>query len=339
MTTNDSRHLRNLAAQRNFYIGTAVHTGAFASNELIYHDVLHREFNVLVAENMMKFGELSRSANTYDWTRSDALIAYAEKHGMKVRGHTLVWHQQLPKWLTSATWTTKAVQQLLEQHIKAVVERYQGRIWAWDVVNEAIADTGGYRTDSFWYQHLGPDYIALAFRAAHAADPNAILYYNDYEAEGMSPKSDAIYALVRDLKQSGIPIHGIGWQMHVSEGWRVTDEHHQNAARLRALGLELSMTEMEVRCATPASAAQLDSQAISYRDAVEFALATSAALVMWGFTDKYSWIPSFRPGYGAALPFDAAYQPKPAYFAIRDALAGINQDAHQAEASETDGTA
>ena len=320
MTLSSALHLRDLATQRNFFIGAAVHTGAFASAEPAYCDVLQREFNVLVAENMMKFGELCRSPDTCDWTTSDALVQYAELHAMKLRGHTLVWHQQLPAWVTSSTWTTQEAQALLEQHIKTVVRRYQGRVWAWDVVNEVIADSGGYRTDSFWYQHLGPEYITLAFRWAHEADPTAILYYNDYGAEALGPKSDAVYALVRDLKQRGVPIHGVGWQLHVTEGWRVTTEHHQNAARLRDLGLELSLTEMDVRLTTPASAAQLESQAVSYRQAMEFAVQTCVALVTWGFTDKYSWIPSFRPGYGAALPFDANYQPKPAYEVMRRAL-------------------
>lgn len=313
-------HLRELAAHRDFFIGTAVHTAAFTNNEPNYCEALKREFNVLVAENMMKFGELCPSHNNYQWASSDALVDFAQANGMRLRGHTLVWHQQLPRWVTSGTWTAAQAQALLEQHIKTVVQRYRGRIWAWDVVNEAIADGGDYRTDSFWYQHLGPEYIALAFRWAHEADPGAILYYNDYEAEALGPKSDAVYALVRDLRQAGVPIHGVGWQMHVGEGWRVTAAHHQNAQRLRELGLELSITEMDVRLPEPASAAQLASQAASYREAVEFALNTCAALVTWGFTDRYSWIPSFRPGYGAALPFDADYQAKPAYDAMKLAL-------------------
>lgn len=313
-------YLRDFAAHHDFFIGTAVHTAAFANNETNYREALKRECNVLVAENMMKFAELCPAPNTYDWTSTDALVAFAEANGMKLRGHTLVWHQQLPHWVTSGTWTALQAQALLEQHIKVVVGRYGGRIWAWDVVNEAIADEGGYRTDSFWYQHIGPEYIAMAFRWAHEADPSAILYYNDYEAEGLGPKSDAVYQLVRDLKQADVPIHGVGWQMHLAEGWHVTAAHHQNAQRLRELGVELSMTEMDVRLRTPASAAQLASQAGSYREAMEFALDTCAALLTWGFTDKYSWISSFRPGYGAALPFDADYQPKPAYHAMKHAL-------------------
>lgn len=315
-------YLRDFAAQRQFYIGTAVNTRAFVNGETTYCEVLQREFNMLVAENMMKFGELSPAPNTYNWTTTDKLMDFAEANDMKVRGHTLVWHQQLPRWLTSGTWTPEAVRALLEEHIKTVVGRYRGRVWAWDVVNEAVADTGGDRTDSFWYQHLGPDYIALAFRWAHEADPDALLYYNDYEAEALSPKSDTIFELVRRLKQDGVPVHGVGWQMHLTEGWRATSEHRQNAERLHDLGVELSMTEMDVRIGTPPTAVQLVSQAESYRDAVELALEHFVALVAWGFSDKYSWIPGFRPGLGAALPFDEEYAPKPAYDAIKEVLAG-----------------
>ncbi len=324
---NHPMYLRDLADQRGFFIGTAVNTTAFASGETTYREVLQREFNVLVAENMMKFSELCPSQNDYHWTTSDALVDFAAASGMRLRGHTLVWHQQLPRWVTNGTWTAQSAQVLLEQHIKTVVGRYRGKIWAWDVVNEAIADTGGLRTDSFWYKHIGPEYIAMAFRWAHEADPNAILYYNDYEAEALSPKSDAVYELVGDLKQADVPLHGVGWQMHLTEGWRVTAEHHQNAERLRALGLELSVTEMDVRLRTPAIAAQLESQAVSYREALEFALEHCVALLTWGFTDKYSWIPSFRPGYGAALPFDDDYRPKPAYDALKRVMLGLDRDA------------
>jgi len=327
MTTQATTYLRDLAAQHQFFIGTAVDTRMLNSDETIYREVLQREFNVLVAENAMKFGPLSPSEGQYDWSAADALVDFAEANNMRLRGHTLVWHQQLPSWLASRTWTAPEVQDLLEQHIKTVLGRYRGRIWAWDVVNEAIADAGGYRTDSFWHRHLGPEYIPMAFRWAREADPDAILYYNDYSAEDISPKSDAIYDLVRELKQADVPVDGVGWQMHVSEGWRATAGHRENAARLRALGLELSMTEVDVRLKLPATQAGLEDQAASYREMMELALDTCAALLVWGFTDKYSWIPGFRPGYGAALPFDAEYQPKPAYEAIKRALTGVHQDA------------
>ena len=138
---------------------------------------------------------------------------------------------------------------------------------------------------------------------------------------------------MRELKQAGVPVDGVGWQMHVTEGWRVTAGHRDNAARLRELGLELAITEMDVRLSTPASPAQLESQAASYQEAMELALDTCVALVTWGFTDKYSWIPGFRPGFGASLLFDAEYQPKPAYEAIKRVFASAHQDTPAGTAS------
>lgn len=313
--------LRALAERCHFAIGAAVATQPFLNGEPDYCALLAREFNVLVAENMMKWDALSPAPEQYDWSASDALVAFAARHAQRLRGHTLVWHNQLPAWLRERSLSRAEALRLLETHIKTVVGRYRGQVWAWDVVNEAIDDSGDYRRTSFWFRHLGPDYLALAFQWAHEADPDALLYYNDYSAEGISPKSDAIYRLLRDLKAQGVPIHGVGWQMHLIEGWRLEDQHRRNAERLRALGLELSITEMDVRLKLPPDAAQLDGQAESYRQALSFALDHCRALLTWGFSDRYSWIPSFQPGTGAALPFDETYAPKPAYHALWQTLA------------------
>jgi endo-1,4-beta-xylanase len=170
----------------------------------------------------------------------------------------------------------------------------------------------------------------MAFRFAREADPGALLYYNDYDAEGAGPKSDAVNELVRGLKARGVPIDGVGWQMHVENGFRTSPEHRENARRLAALGLRLSVTELDVRVELPATAADLARQAETYRDVAAFCLAEPAfeALLMWGFTDKYSWIPSFFPGKGAALIFDERYRPKPAYFALRGALEAAGRPKH-----------
>jgi len=203
------------------------------------------------------------------------------------------------------------------------VGRYKGRIWAWDVVNEAIADgSSALRTNSFWYQMIGPDYIKLAFQFAHEADPDAILYLNDYSSETMNAKSTGVYNLVRDLKLDGVPINGVGWQMHITNGDRIGADHHSNAQRLAALGVEISITELDVKMPLPADSNKLATQAATYRDVLEFCLSKPkcVSLITWGFTDKYSWIPGFFPGMGAALIFDANYQPKPAYDALRQVL-------------------
>jgi endo-1,4-beta-xylanase len=314
--------LRQAAEQRGFYIGAAVAVPPFR-NEPQYQEALKREFNMIVGENAFKWTGIHPSKDHYNFADTDALVAFAEANRMKVRGHTLVWHKQLPRWVTANTFTREEAINLLRDHINTVVGRYKGKIVAWDVVNEAIDDqTGGLRTASFWYEKIGPDYIRMAFEFAHAADPAAKLYYNDYEAEDMGKKSDGVYRLLKELKAAGVPIHGIGWQMHVPNGYRVTEANRQNAARLAALGLEMMITELDVRTRVPATAEALATQATAYQDILAFCLGQSncKALVTWGFTDKHSWIPGWYPGLGAALLFDADYRPKPAYRALQRAL-------------------
>src|SRR5262245_24184848 len=318
----EAQPLRDAAAARGLRIGAAVAMSPFR-NEPIYTQTLGREFNMLVAENAMKFDAMHPSQNTYNFTDADALVTFAEANNMAVRGHTLVWHSQIPGWLTGGNFTRDQVIGIMRDHIKTVLGRYRGRILAWDVVNEAVSDNNGQlRTDSFWYQRIGPEYIAMAFQFAHEADPDAILYYNDYSAEGAGAKSDAVFNLVSGLVNQGAPIDGVGWQMHQINPFRIQQAHRTNAQRLAALGIEVSITEMDVRISLPATAQELQEQALAYRDVVEFCLSQPnvKTLVMWGFTDKYSWIPGFFNGFGDALIFDMNYQPKPAYSSMLSAL-------------------
>jgi endo-1,4-beta-xylanase len=314
--------LRDSASARGLYIGAAASMGPLR-NEPAYAETLRREFNMVVAENAFKMDALRPSAATYNFTDADALMAFAEANGMAVRGHTLVWHSQLPGWLTSGNFTRDQTIAIMRDHIMTVMGRYRGRIVHWDVVNEAMADgTGQLRTSSFWHQRIGPEYIALAFQFAHEADPNAVLYYNDYEAEGLGQKSDAVFNLVSSLRSQGVPIEGVGWQTHKINPFRIQAQHVSNAQRLAALGVEISITEMDVRIALPADATELQQQALAYDDAVRFCLdqPNCASLTIWGFTDKYSWVPSVFSGFGDALIFNASYQPKPAYTAIQSVL-------------------
>jgi endo-1,4-beta-xylanase len=318
----EAQTLRAAADARGLRIGAAVNMSPFR-NEAIYTQTLGREFNMLVAENAMKFDAMHPAQNTYNFTDADALVAYAEANDMVVRGHTLVWHSQIPGWLTGGNFTRDQVIAIMRDHIMTVVGRYRGRILAWDVVNEAVSDNNGQmRTDSFWHQRIGPEYIAMAFQFAREADPNAILYYNDYSAEGSGAKSDAVFNLVSGLVSQGVPIDGVGWQMHQINPFRIQQAHRTNAQRLGSLGLEVSITEMDVRISLPTTAQELSEQALAYRDLVEFCLAQPnvKTLVTWGFTDKYSWIPGFFSGFGDALIFDMNYQPKPAYTSMLSAL-------------------
>ena len=321
--------LRNGADDQGKFIGAAVDMNPFR-NETAYRTALGREFNMLVAENAMKFDAMHPAQNTYNFTAADELVAYAEANGMQVRGHVLVWHSQNPSWLVNGTFNRDQMIAILQDHITQVMGRYRGRIAHWDVVNEAISDNNGQPRDSLWRQRIGTDYIDIAFRAARAADPMARLYYNDYEAEGSGAKSDAVFNLVSGLVSRGVPIDGVGWQWHKINGANgtVTSAHVNNAARIANLGLELMITEADVRIQLPTTPAKLQQQAAEYTSLWNFCLNTAICrgVVTWGFTDKYSWVPGFASGFGDALIMDVNYQPKPAYTAIDQLLGGGSTD-------------
>ena len=312
--------LRVLAKRCDIYIGAAVERSLLDIPD--YAHTLKREFNILTTENALKFGPVHPNPDVYYFNDADYIISFAESNGMKVRGHTLVWHQQLPAWITQGKYSREEWMNILREHIMAVVGRYRGRIYAWDVVNEAIADDGTLR-DTVWLRNIGPEYIELAFRWAHEADPQALLFYNDYGAEDIGVKSNAVYNLVKNLLEKGVPIHGVGLQMHVSlESPPNPQEVAANIKRLNELGLFVHITEMDVRIKTPPRWEDFVRQAEIYYNILKVCLSADncKAFIMWGFTDKYSWIPGFFSGYGSALIFDESYSPKPAYYYIAKAL-------------------
>jgi endo-1,4-beta-xylanase len=313
--------LRAFASPRNLCFGAAVNT--WVMDQPDYAEVLGREFNCVVAENSMKFGLIHPEPGRYDFALADQLVNFALAHDMKVRGHTLVWYQQMPEWLEKGTWTRDQLIEILRSHIYAVVGRYRGQVYAWDVVNEALTDNGLLAMNQFWARYIGPDYIDLAFQWAHEADPGALLFYNDYGAEGVNRKANGIVKMVADMKARGIPIDGVGLQFHVDGAGRLNLEQvAENMQQLEELGVQVQITELDIRLEEPFNDAKFQSQAEYYADILNVCLGAPncTAFVLWGFTDKYSWIPDFKPGYGAALIFDALYQPKPAYFSLLETL-------------------
>jgi endo-1,4-beta-xylanase len=315
--------LRKLADVRGILIGAAVAPGPLRDDPP-YAETLGREFNVLVTENALKFEPVHPSRDSYTFDDADAIISFAEANDMKVRGHTLVWHQQLPSWVTTGVFMRDEWIEILREHIYTVVDRFRGRVYAWDVINEAVGDDGSLR-DTVWLRGIGPEYLDMAFRWAHEADPEALLFYNDYGGEGLSAKSDAVYNLVSGLLERGVPIHGVGLQMHISLEWfPEPEEVAGNIRRLAELGLEVHITELDVRMGLPATPEKLRVQARVYRDMFEVCLSAESctAFVMWGFTDRHSWVPWFFSGYGSALIFDRSYRPKPAYHALWTLLLG-----------------
>ena len=327
--------LRKDAERANILVGTAVRPSQLS--ETAYASTLAREFNLVEAEDAMKWWVLRPDRATYDFRQGDDLVRFAQAHQMKVRGHCLVWGRQNPDWLTQAHFTTRQLSHLLHSHIIRVMKHYAGQVWAWDVVNEALDENGDVR-DSIWYNQPGiglagkkTAYIEQVFRWAHAAEPQALLFYNEAEGEGLNRKSDAIYAMIRDFRKRGVPIDGVGLQMHVP-----TVEVNvpamaagvaANIARLTALGVQVQVTELDVSLPTDSSGQlrqdDLRRQAEIYRSLVRACLnnAGCTAIQTWGFTDKYSWIGSHSRGTrGLALPFDRDYQPKSAFHAVLEEL-------------------
>lgn len=315
--------LRSFVPARGVHVGAAVGDGPLRS-ESLYAQTLGREFSMVTPENAMKFAAVHPRWQRYTFSAADAILAFAKANAMQVRGHPLVWHDELPRWLTEGRFTPAEMMATLRQHILTVAGRYRGKIFAWDVVNEAVADDGSLR-DTIWLRGVGPEYMDLVFRWAHEADPQARLFYNDHGAEGLGRKSDAVYALVQSLRRRGLPVHGVGLQMHVDlESPPDLREVAANMDRLAALGLEVHITEMDVRMKRPVTGEKLSAQARIYRDTLALCLSVRSckALVLWGFTDRHSWIPRFFPESDAGLIFDGSYRPKPAYNGLMDALLG-----------------
>jgi endo-1,4-beta-xylanase len=351
--------LRESAQRSQILIGTAVRPVQLS--EAVYASTLAREFNMVEPEDALKWEVVHPQRNDFDFSQADQIVEFATKHNIKVRGHTLVWHRQNPTWLTENHYPSADLARILEEHIKTVVAHYRGRIFAWDVVNEAFDELHpGALRSTIWRNQpgiaLGRDdtntapepqassnpvgaevsarsskqpyaYIEQCFRWAHEADPQALLFYNEAEAETINAKSDAVFAMVRDFRRRGVPIDGVGLQMHIPNPHADVASISANIKRLTAVGVQVHITEMDVALPLDsngnARTEDLIRQADIYRD---IALACVShpgctAIQTWGFTDKYSWIGSHtKHTQGAALLFDSNYQPKPAYNALRNAL-------------------
>jgi endo-1,4-beta-xylanase len=317
--TAQAPSLRTLAHAYGLRIGSAVNTDALA-NDPRYAEILGREFSSLTAEDSMKWARLEPAPGVYNWAAADRLVEFAQRNGQQVYGHPLVWHASLPGWLTGHKLDRAEAGTLLRRHIHDEVTRYRGKVWAWDVVNEPLLANGELR-HSVWRRALGPDYVADAFRWARAADPVVRLFINDFGIEAVNPKSDALYDLVRRLKARGVPIDGVGFQTHWTTS-PLPSSFVKNLRRFAALGLDVAITEADVRIVGPPTGRKLKAQAAVYGQALRACLSVvrCVSFTVWGFTDKYSWVPGVQADAGAACLFDEKFRAKPAYAAIAAAL-------------------
>src|SRR5690349_20930124 len=293
------------AAEKGRYFGTAV-----AANKLsdsVYAGILDREFNMITPENEMKWDATEPQQGVFSYGSADAIVSHAQSHGQRMRGHALAWHSQQPGWAQSLSGT--ALRNAMVNHITNVVTHYKGKIYAWDVVNEAYADSGGVRRDSN-LQRTGNDWIEVAFRTARAADPSAKLCYNDYNVENWTwAKTQAMYNMVRDFKQRGVPIDCVGFQSHFNSGSPYNSNFRTTLQNFAALGVDVAVTELDIQGAS----------STTYANVVNDCLAVSRCLgvTVWGVRDMDSWRSSDTP-----LLFNNDGSKKQAYTAVLNALNG-----------------
>lgn len=327
--------LSELAAARGRFVGSILNSEWFnnslGSDATIYESTHKANFNIVVAENEMKFDATEPSRGSFSFTKGDKLMAYAAANGMQVRGHALAWHSQVPSWVSTLAQQVESaggsardtLLSVLKTHIDSVVGHYKGKIREWDVVNEAINDNGthGWRSEgSVWYQYIGRDFIDSAFVWAHKADPDAKLYYNDYALEwGMGTGTKAQFAydsIAVRLKNAGIYITGIGTQTHIQNTHTSTPSNLRTlASKLKSIGMTMQITELDIGFAlgTAISDADYAAQGHLYRQFMDLFLEAEnmEAFVIWGFSDKYSWLKDQSKYNG--LIFDSSFAKKPAY--------------------------
>lgn len=327
-----------------FLVGAALNTQqtGIGTDSTVVHTI-ETHFNSIVAENCMKPEALQPQEGRFKWRKADRIVKFGEDRGMAVIGHVLVWHSQTPDWFFKDAEGKPASKELLTNrmrtHIHTIVGHFKGHIKGWDVVNEAIEDDGSYR-QSPWYQIIGPEYIELAFRFAHEADPDAELYYNDYSMSNPA-KREKVCEIVRSLKQKGLRIDGIGMQSHNGLDWPDMKEYEASIDAFATCGVNVMITELDMNVLpNPDSFAGAEvSQSFEYNqrmDPYKNGLPDDVAgrindrwleffrlykrhqhqisrVTLWGVSDAQSWMNDWpisgRTAY--ALLFDRQYQPKP----------------------------
>lgn len=297
--------------------------------------LISREFNTITAENAMKPGLIHPEKERYFWSDADSIVAFAKRNNMKMRGHTLCWHRQTADWFFKDDAGKQVGKEellaRLKEHITNVVSRYKGQVYAWDVVNEAIDDNEKIEfRSSLWYEICGEEYIAKAFQYAHEADPDAKLFYNDYNTEAPA-KREKIYLMIKRLKEQGVPIHGVGLQGHWSNKWPSSDELTRTIEKFSSLGIDIQITEMDI--SVYSSKDNMDenpgvftperekAQIEKYKSFFEVFLKSNnkiSSVTFWNVSDRHSWLDNFpvknRKNY--PLLFDAALSRKKAYWEV-----------------------
>jgi len=304
-----------------------------------YHDAIVSNCQQVVPEGLLKWDNLRPTRQEFTFEHADNLLTFAAQKGIAMRGHTLVWYAAMPKWADEISSAAEA-ERLLVEHIEKVVSHYKGRILSWDVVNEAISDEVKHARDlrpCIWLKHLGPRYIDIAFRTAAAVDPTIQLVLNEFNIEASSAyagkKRQALLTLVRDLKDRGVPIGAIGLQGHLHGETQIDRQAVSTmVSEFKRASLDILVTELDViDNQLPAAVADRDSivaaRAADFLSAV-FDAATPTAVLTWGITDRYTWVPMYYKRSDGSpnrpLPLDAEYRPKPLMDVIKRYCARVD---------------
>lgn len=342
----DQRALKEVF-KNDFKIGGALNPRHFFEQDTRGAEIVKTHFNTITPENVLKWALVHPEPGKYDFAAPDRFVEFGEKHGMFIVGHTLVWHNQTPGWVfqddKGNAVDRETLLTRLREHIFTVVGRYKGRIKGWDVVNEALNQNGTMR-QSPWLKIIGEDYLAKAFQFAHEADPDAELYYNDYDLELPAKRKGAV-ALISKLKASGVPIAAVGLQNHNLLDWPSIADEDATIQAFAKLGLKVHITELDVdvlpRTTKPgadyavdiAPTPKLNPYTTSLPDSVQHALARRYAdlfrlylkhrdvierVTFWGVADGDSWLNNWpiKGRTNHPLLFDRLGQPKPALAAV-----------------------
>jgi endo-1,4-beta-xylanase len=328
------------ATKGKFLFGVAVNMQQVNGINPKESELIAGEFNAIVAENCMKPQSIHPEENKFEWTDADKVVAFGEKNKQVVTGHCLIWHSQIGKWFfvdaNGKDVTPEVLKERMRQHISTIVSRYKGRIKGWDVVNEAFEDDGSYRNSKF-YQILGKDFIRYAFQFAHEADPNAELYYNDYNVEKPA-KCDAILELVKELKVAGCRVDAVGSQAHMQLDSPTLEATETSFKKFKAAGVKILITEWDISILpSPYSGANISTKFTysremdPYRDGVPDSVQQKwnkrvldmfglflryndvvDRVTLWGLNDAVSWLNNFpiRGRKDYPVLFDRNNQPK-----------------------------
>ena len=311
----------------SFPVGVAFQAGRIQASA--YGSIARTVFSSLTAEYEMKMRHLSAGPGVYTWDNADALVDFARSNDMQVHGHALVWHQSTPSWVENFTGTDEAFETQIRQYIADVVDRYKDAVISWDVVNEAFENNTGQLRQSVFRRRMGPDYLARLFQYARDADPDALLFYNDYATPWDAAKRAAMFSMIDDFRRRGIPIDGIGVQMHVTYEFPRIGAIEAVMDSVAARGLLVHVSELDVRVnpngdLTALTEARSQAQKARVNDIVTAFVSLPAdrqfAITLWGLRDPDSWLIDFWGNPEWPLLYDEGFRPKPAYEGFLEAL-------------------